>query len=151
MSSHETHGRRPGPTVGRVLASCVLVTCLLAGCTTARSSLGTSDSSCYLALPTANQAVHSAGRLVGVHLLTVAGLHKEAPGLFDRLALPVRTQQRICVIEFTGTFTAASVVEPRGADSGHLAVVIVKAPTNELLGTVILDRPPLHFNHTHIG
>ncbi len=151
VSTHEGTSRRPGPTVGRMVASCILATVLLAGCTTVRSSLGTSDSSCYLALPTANQAVHSAGRLVGVHVFTGARLRKDAPRLFNRLAVPIGSQQRICVIEFTGSFKTASVVKPRGVDAGHLALVVVEAPSNELLGTVVLDRPPLRFNHTHIG
>lgn len=145
--------RDGGRRVGGVLASCALLVCLSAGCTTARSSLGTSDSSCYLALPTANRAVRPAGRLVGVHLLTTAGLRREAPTLVERLSLPATLPggQRICIFEFAGSFTAASVAKPHGDVSGHLAVVIVEAPTNELLGTVILHRPPLRFTHTHVG
>ncbi len=133
------------------LAICGLTVCLLVGCANARSDLGTSDSSCYLALPAATKAVHSHGKLVGVHLYTLATLHKKAPHLFRRLSIQHPSPQRICVFEFTGKFTKEAVARPLGADSGRWAVVVLKTPSNQLVGTVVLSHPPLRFNHTHIG
>jgi hypothetical protein len=130
---------------------CTLAACILVGCASARSSLGTSDSSCYLALPAATKAVHSHGKLVGVHLYTLATLRKEAPHLYARLSSQHASPQRICVFEFTGRFSKETVARHLGVDSGRLAVVVLKAPSNQLVGTIVLSHPPLRFNHTHIG
>jgi len=124
---------------------------LLAGCSAVRSNLGTSESACYQALPTASQAVGGHGRLAGIHLFTVGSLHREIPHLFAHLTIPHPTPQRLCAMEFTGLFTKASVVQPLGSPGGRYAVVVVATPGNHLLGTVILDRPPYRFEHTHIG
>jgi hypothetical protein len=133
------------------MAACVLVVCLLAGCSTIRTNLGTSDSSCYLALPAASRAVHAKGKLAGVHLFTLARLRHVAPRLSGRLTIPRPPPPRVCVIEFTGTFTAGSVAMPLGSPSGRLAVVVLTSPSNRLLGTVLLDHPPLPFLHGHLG
>jgi hypothetical protein len=133
------------------LVVCLASVCALAGCSTVRSDLGTSASPCYLALPAASRAVHGSGKLAGVELLTLTGLRREAPRLFAPLAIPRPSSDRICVIEFTGTFTESSVVRPFGSRSGRIAVVVLRTPSNRLLGTVILDHPPLHFGHTHVG
>jgi hypothetical protein len=133
------------------LVAGVLAVCLLAGCTSARNSLGTSDSSCYLALPSATHAVSPHSRLLGVHQLTLSSLHQKEPALFDALPSVKPTSQRICVIEFVGSFTRATVRKPLGRPSGRLAVVVSEAPSNNLLGTVIFHRAPLDFAHPHIG
>lgn len=91
---------------GALVAGCVLLVTLLGGCTSARSSLGTSDSSCYLALPTASQAVHHKGELLGLHLFTVASLRKKAPRLVDDLQSSERASQRVCVVAFRGDLKA---------------------------------------------
>jgi len=49
-----------------VCAAVMVVGTLLAGCAGGHASLGTSSSTCFLALPTASQAVHGSGSLVGV-------------------------------------------------------------------------------------
>ena len=129
----------------------VVVAGLLAGCSGARSDLGTSESACYLAIPTASQALGGHGRLAGVHLFTGEGLRRGIPQLFNRLPVPVPGSQRLCVFEYTGSFTAASVATPLGSREGRYAVVVVATPGNRLLGTAILDHPPYRFEHTHIG
>jgi hypothetical protein len=149
----------PRPPVSRAralklmagIAGCCLATCLLADCTAARSELGTTDSPCYLALPAATAAAGPHSRLVGVHLLRLDALGQRSRRLFD--ALPVRgtPRQRVCVIGFSGSFTKASVTRPYGRESGHLAVVVLDNPSNQLIGTVIFDRAPLQFGHSHIG
>jgi hypothetical protein len=130
---------------------CALLAGLLAGCTTARSSLGTSDSSCYLALTTATKAVDAHGHLLGVQSYSLSALRKQAPHLLHDLATKKPGSQSVCVIAFTGRFTAGSVSDPHGRTSGHLAVVVSTRPGNHLLGTVVFRRDPLHFGHSHAG
>jgi hypothetical protein len=124
---------------------------VVTGCTTARSDLGTSASSCYSALPTADSAVHGHGRLLGVQRFTLAALRQKTPHLFADLPPEEPSTQRVCVVAFGGQFSAASVEDARGRSSGHLAVVVSTTPGNHLLGTVIFARPPLRFSHTHAG
>ena len=146
---------RRGDTVRRRWATgaagCALLAGLLAGCTTARSNLGTSASSCYLALPTATKATRSHGRLLGVRRFTLSGLRKQAPHLLHDLATKEVGSQSVCVIAFAGNFAAGSVSDPRGRASGHLAVAVSTTPGNHLLGTVIFTHAPLHFGHSHLG
>ena len=162
MTSRGGKGRPPLPglktgLLTRLLTgllSCVVAAGLVAGCTSVRSDLGTSDSSCYIALPAATRAVGSHGHLIGVHLYTVATLRRRVPMLFDALAKePNRPNpsQRICVVAFEGSFTRSTVSKPVGLPSGTVAVVVSKFPSNQLLGTAVVDRPPVHFGHTHIG
>jgi hypothetical protein len=129
--------------------SFVFAVCLLAGCTSARTNLGTSDSSCYLALPAATKAVGPHSRFIGVHLFTLASLQKRAPRLFDALPSQPASSQRVCALGFVGTFTKTSVSMPLGLDSGSVAVVISKTPSNQLLGTVIFTQEPIRFGHSH--
>ena len=141
------------PPIGLVVAVATLAMAagLLAGCTSARNDLGTSDSSCYIALPAAARAVGSHGRLIGVHLSTLAALHRQTPGLFDALPNEPPTSQRICTVSFMGSFTSTTVSKPVGRASGTVAVVVSTFPSNALLGTVITDRPPPHVGHSHFG
>jgi hypothetical protein len=116
-----------------------------------RNSLGTSDSSCYIALPTAARSVGPHSKLIGVHQFTVRSLSHKAPAVFRELVVGKSSSQRLCVIAFVGTFTRSSVEMPFGRMSGRLAVVVTDAPSNRLLGTVIFRNPPLQFEHNHIG
>ncbi|HEX3460739.1 MAG TPA: hypothetical protein VHT49_07525, partial [Acidimicrobiales bacterium] len=122
---------------------------LLAGCTSARSNLGTSDSACFLSLPAATKAVGGHSKFIGVHLYTLASLRKNAPHLYAALPSLPATNQRICAIAFMGTFTKASVSQPRGLASGTVAVVVLKTPSNQLLGTVLFNHAPVRFGHSH--
>jgi hypothetical protein len=123
------------------------VATVVAGCTTARSDLGSSDSSCYHALPTAFTAIHRKGHLLEVQQLTMGTLQRQAPHLYRDLKTQSSSNKRICVIAFSGTFDSGSVSLPKGRHSGRLAVVVSTTPENHLLGTVILARPPLRFGH----
>jgi len=129
----------------------VLLAIVLAGCSTARNDLGTSDNSCYLALPSASNAVGGHGRLLGVDLLTSTALRQQAPRLFTALATQRVSPKRVCVIAFVGHFNKTMVSDPLGRSSGRVAVVVLATPSNQLLGTVIFTRAPLQFGHTHIG
>jgi len=146
-----TPAKRMLRQVAPALAGCLLLALVLAGCTSARNSLGTSDSSCYLSLPTATDAVQSHGRLLGVHLFDLKALRQRAPQLFQALDTKYVAQQKVCVVAFSGHFDRNSVSSPHGRSSGRLAVVVTTSPANHVLGTVIFTRPPLHFGHPHIG
>ncbi len=129
----------------------LLVAAVCAGCSSPRSDLGTADSACYLALPTASRALEGHGALTGVHGFTLASLKARSPRLYALLKTDRPSSQRVCVAAYTGTFTATSVVHSLGRSSGDLAVVVVATPANTVLGTVIYRRPPLHFGHPHLG
>lgn len=143
--------RNPSSSLARGLAVSALVVGLAAGCTSVRSNLGTSDSSCYLALPAATHAVGSPSRLLGAHLLTLADLRRQAPKLVTQLSPKGRPTQSLCVLAFSGHFTSAQASKPHGHPTGKVAIVILTRPSNELLGTFILPRVPLRFSHFHIG
>jgi hypothetical protein len=134
-----------------VVAGCLLALCLLGGCTSARSELGTSDGACFLALPTASRAVGPHSRLLGVRLLTPASLGHLAPSLIADLPTVEPSRERICVLAFAGSFTAGTVAKPAGLPAGPVAVVVTRSPSNQLIGTVIVPGAPLHFGHSHIG
>ena len=142
---------RATSSLARMLAGCVLVASAAAGCTSARSNLGTSDSSCFLALPAATKAVGSHGRLVGVHLFTQDDLRRQDPKLFTQVTVNGSSMHTFCVLAFTGHFTSTSVSDPEGRAAGQVAIVVLTKPENKLLGTVILRRLPLRFSHSHIG
>lgn len=123
----------------------------LAGCTSARSSLGTTDSSCFLALPTASSAVHDHGYFMGIHLFTRAQLAKVAPRMANELAEADEAATHLCVAAYSGTFTSTGVQKAMGRPAGKLAIVVVNASTRKLLATVIFRHLPLRFSHTHLG
>lgn len=135
----------------RSLAACALIILLAAGCTSIRSNLGTSDSVCFLALPTATKAVGSHSRLLGAHLFSLAELRREAPRLAAQISAKGSPKQSLCVLAFSGHFSATTVSKPHGRAVGEVAVVVLTRPSNVLLGTVILTRVPLRFSHSHIG
>jgi hypothetical protein len=146
--------RREGSVRTRVVSGVVGV-CLLAGlfsgCTSARSSLGTGDSSCYLDLPTAAAAVGNHGRFVGIHLFSLTQLRKKAPHLVADLTDKKSTASHMCVAAYEGTYLSSEVQKPLTRTDGRLAVAVVDANSNKLLGTLIIKRPPLHFGHPHVG
>ncbi len=133
------------------LASCTLAICLAAGCTSPRSNLGTSDSSCYLALPAATKAVGSHSRLLGAHLFTLTDLRRQAPTLVAQIGPKGSPKQRVCVLAFSGHFRSTEVRKAHGRSVGPVAIVVLTSPSSSLLGTVILKRVPLRFSHFHIG
>jgi hypothetical protein len=144
----------PPVSVARRAASVVTALAMvvvLAGCTSVRSNLGTTDDACYLALPAATQAVAGTGKLIGVHLVNVRKLERESTSLTRALGLDPNDQRQVCTIAFSGRFRSQSVAMPRGQTSGRFAVVVLTSPANRLIGTVLLDRVPLRFGHPHVG
>ena len=60
----------------------------------------------------------------------------------------VPKKQAICVAGYSGHFTSAEVSKPLGHPSGTLAVAVVTTPGNRLLGTLVLSKIPVRFQHT---
>jgi hypothetical protein len=131
------------------VAAVVLGASVFAGCSSARSGLGTTDESCYLALPTATKAVGGHGHFAGIRKYSVGGLKGMAPQLYDALSDQVGSHQAVCLAGYTGTFTSGMVTKPLGRSTGKLAVVVVTSPGNKVLGTLILSKIPVRFQHTH--
>jgi hypothetical protein len=127
----------------------VLGASAFAACTSARSDLGTTDESCYLALPTASQAVGGHGHLSGIRKYRVADMKGMAPRLYDYIADQAPKTQVICLAGYTGHFTKAMVEKPIGRPTGTVAVVVVTSPHNQVLATLILKKLPVRFQHTH--
>jgi len=61
----------------------------------------------------------------------------------------VGPKQSVCLAAYTGHFTSYTVEKPLGRPAGTLAVAVVKSPGNELVGTLILTKIPVRFQHTH--
>jgi hypothetical protein len=127
----------------------VLAGSLLTSCSAARTGLGTADESCYLALPTAAKAVGGHAHLAGVRRYTLTSLRSLAPRLYRALSSDVSTKQSVCLAAYTGHFTQSTVDKGMGREEGPLAVAVVTSPGNELLGTLILYKIPVRFQHTH--
>ena len=127
----------------------VLAASVFAGCTSARAGLGTSDESCYLALPTASKAVGGHGHLTGIRKYRVQDMKNLAPRLYDYLSDQASKTQVICLAGYTGVFSKGMVEKPIGRATGKLAVVVVTSPGNKVLGTLILKKLPVRFQHTH--
>jgi hypothetical protein len=127
----------------------VLAAGVLAGCSSAHAGLGTTDESCYLALPTATKAMGGHGHFAGIRKYSIGGLKVVAPQLYDALSDQVASKQAVCLAGYTGNFTSGMVMKPLGRSTGKLAVVVVTSPGNKVLGTLILSKIPVRFQHTH--
>ena len=137
---------------GALTAGLLLAASLLASCSSARSDLGTTDESCYLTLPTAARAVGGHGHLEGVRKFSFSDLRGMAPRLYGQLAHDDLTpKQAVCLAAYTGHFTSSEVAKPLEHRSGTsaVAVAVVTTPANRLLGTLILTKLPVRFEHTH--
>jgi len=131
------------------LAALGLAGSLLAACSSPRTDVGTSDESCFKAIPTASEAVGDQGHLSGVRKYSLSTLHGLAPRLADRLADQVPAGQAVCLVAYSGQFESGHVSKPLGLPKGPLAVAVVTWPGDKLLGTLILERIPVRFGHIH--
>jgi hypothetical protein len=144
--------RRRTARARRLVAALFL--CLSAGglsaaCSAGRESLGTSDAPCYVALPTATKAVGPAAHLLGVRLFKVGSVPYRLLG--EALDTAGVTSGRVCLVAFSGTFSAGSVEHPAGRRTGKLAVVILRYPSGTLIATVLFHHLPTRFGHSHLG
>ncbi len=133
--------------LGAVLVGLVMAASLLTACSSARTDLGTTDESCYLALPTAAKAVGAHEHLAGVRKYSLSGLRGFAPRLYGRLVDHVPKGRSVCLAAYTGHFSSSSVAKPLGRAAGTLAVAVVTIPGDDLLGTLILTKLPVRFQH----
>jgi len=137
--------------VAVTLAVCVLVAVVVAGCTSARVTLGTNASPCFDALPVAHDAVHGRGTFAGVRLVSLSSFSADVHlqhYLAEGTAAKVHD---VCVVSYRGTFTIHEVEKPLGPTPpggvGHYAIVIVSKPQGHLVGTVVRLTQPLRFGH----
>jgi hypothetical protein len=135
------------PRLLAALAGAALAASLLVSCSAARTGLGTSDDTCYLALPTAAKAVGGHGHLSGVRKYSLGALRGVAPRLYRHLVDDIPKRQSVCLAAYTGHFEDSEVAKPLGQRSGTLAVAVVSTPDNKLLGTLILTKLPVRFQH----
>jgi hypothetical protein len=125
---------------------------LVAACSAARNSLGTTNGACFVALPAAASAIGGHGGLVGVRLVQVSQLKSLSPKLYQAaVGAPGPKVTQVCLLAFHGRFTAAHVRHGIGRATGRLAIVEIEFPDKRLLATLILRRAPLSFGHNHIG
>ena len=135
------HGSGPG------IAGLVVAASLLAACSGARTGQGTTDESCYLALPTAAKAVGGHGHLdrceeVHAWRTSTAWPPGSTRGWPTTHQAPERVPRRL-----------------HGALHGVLGVQAARAPQRDvgrgggddageqLLGTLILTKIPVRFQH----
>jgi 2-methylaconitate cis-trans-isomerase PrpF len=130
-----------------VACALVMSAALVSGCTSARTSQGTTDESCYLALPTAHKAVGGHGAFAGVRKFSMMQLHGMAPRLYTSVSQGISKRQAVCIAAYKGHFTSSEVRKPIGHPTGTLAVAVVTTPGNKLLGTLILTKVPVRFQH----
>ena len=138
--------------VRRRFAAAVLVVGLgatLSACSSVHQSLGTSNAPCFVALPTATQAVGTSAHFAGVRLLKVSAVRYRR--LATALAQNAVVSGRVCLVAFTGQFTAGSVSHPSGRAAGKFAVVLLRYPSGTLVATVLFRHAPVRFGHSHIG
>jgi len=122
-------GGRFGACRGRVALAGLALTLsatVVTGCTSARTNQGTADESCYVSLNT---------------------LRGMAPRLYGHLSHDMPGHQTVCLAAYRGHFTKDEVQKPLGRQSGPLAVAVVTTPGNKVLGTLILERIPVRFQH----
>lgn len=130
-----------------VLALTASVSLVATSCTSARTNQGTADESCYLSLPKAHKAVGGHGHLAGVRKVSLITLRGMAPHLYGHLSDDLPQHQAVCLAAYKGHFDASEVQKPLGRKSGPLAVAVVTTPGNKVLGTLILDKIPVRFQH----
>jgi len=127
----------------------------VAGCTSARDTLGTNSSPCFRALALSADAVHDRGVFAGVRLVSASTL-KKIPRVDDVLSQRSSTRlHNVCVMAYRGTFRPSQVKRPAGrvppSGEGHFAIVVVSTPQNVLLATFVLEKEPVRFRHLALG
>lgn len=139
-----------------LLASMAVLTVALPACGAGRDALGTDAGPCFAALPVARHAVGSHGKLAGVRLASVSSFTpRRDRAMHELLArLPVRPAHAVCLIAYTGAFTADQVERPLGPPPpggvGKYAIAVVTTPKPKLLATFVLRHEPLNFARVHV-
>lgn len=128
----------------RVTVALVAGLVLAGACAGPRNTLGTAASSCFRALPTAKDAVHRKGTLVGVRRVDTDLLQRRMPGDPALATLPDR---QLCVFAFKGKFQPADVPRAIEQHEGRYAVVAVATRRPVVVAAFILNRLPTRFRH----
>jgi hypothetical protein len=147
--SRPSSRRRGGLVV--TFTVCALVAMVLAGCTSARDTLGTNASPCFESLPVAHDAVHGRGTFAGVRLVSLSSFSADVHLQHYLAELTEAKVHDVCVISYRGTFATDEVEKPLGPPPaggvGHYAIVVVSQPQGRLVGTVVRLAQPLRFGH----
>jgi hypothetical protein len=134
-----------------LVAVAIALAGLLGGCAASRNSLGTHDNACFRVLPEALAAVHDQGHFSGERYLPPNTLILDVNHSTVPKALEQASKVATCLVAFTGHFKVSAVERgwaPR-AQSGRIAIVVVRQRDLALLATVVLVRipPKLIFAH----
>jgi hypothetical protein len=133
-------------------ATLLLTGVLTSGCASGRNALGTQSTPCFEELPTAAAAVEGRGHLIGVRIVSTTNF-RAVDHLKKMVPVPADVRN-VCLVAFSGSFRADTVKHPLRAPTNTsmpYAVVVVSSPENQLLGTLLVENPPLRFPHTLIG
>jgi len=150
--------RRPWVVAAGVALALTMSAVSLAGCTSARNSLGTRDSACFRALPEARSAVGPVAVFAGVRSLQASALVKEVESTphASRTIPPALTaveHAATCLVAFKGSFAVDRVSRGWAPLPGPYqgAVVVVRFSNVKLVMTVLLPRLPraLEFSDLH--
>jgi hypothetical protein len=117
----------------------------LGGCASAHNTLGTGSSPCFQALPSATEAVHGKGRLLGVRRVSSAQLRR--PTTTSSTQAPNQSNRSVCVIAFQGKFAPGDVDHVAVPRSGNYAVIVVGEHGGDPLRAIVTDKLPLRFRH----
>jgi hypothetical protein len=149
---------RPGARVA-VLAGILLPVLTLTSCTSVRNVLGTHVSACFRVLPTASQAVDAKGAYQGVRYVPpdglLSGIQHERTGTPTTPvppALRAAAHESVCLVEYKGTYSVASVTagwSPAGDAADPYAVVVVRQSDDVVLATVLLRKEPMRFSRNY--
>jgi hypothetical protein len=119
----------------------------LGGCASAHNSLGTGSSACFQALPSATQAVHSKGRLVGVRRVSLSQLRRPPTTPSSETTAPNQPNRSVCVVAFQGKYAPGDVDHETAPRSGNYAVVVVGEHGGQPIRAFVTDQLPLRFRH----
>ena len=122
------------------IGAAAAATLLAASCAAPRNSLGTSSSTCFRALPTAQAAVHHQGHFVGVRRMS-------RTRVADLLHTSPPPGKEFCVVGFSGPFRPDQVDRPASTHPGKYAVVVVTLRGTTAHQTFLVDRLPTRLRH----
>jgi hypothetical protein len=113
-------------------------------CAGPRNTLGTAASACFRALPSAKDAVHRKGKLVGVRRVDTDSLQRRIPNDPTLATLPDR---QLCVFAFKGSFRPGDVPQATNRSQGPYAIVALTSQHPKVVAAFVLTRLPTRFRH----
>ena len=105
--------------MGAAVAGLALAGLVLVGCSAARTDVGTTDETCYLALPTAANAVGPGAHLVGIRKFEMTSLKGISPRLYAQMVKTEPAKQAVCIAAYTGHFSSSRWPSPWGVPSAR--------------------------------